>query len=146
MATRFYVGVVERGLHGTFGLYFPDLPGCVSAGDTLEGTIKGGAEALAMHIDAMKDHGIPIPAAKPPEAFDADEWEGSDVHSLINFPVDIDADVVKTPPVRLNISLPARLADRVDAAAAEFGYDRSGLLAVAAREWLEKNKRSAAGA
>lgn len=33
-----------------------------------------------------------------------------------------------------------RLSDRVDAAAAEFGFDRSGLLAVAARQWLATNK------
>ena len=48
MARVYYMGVVERGLNGSFGVYFPDLPGCVSAGDSLEETVAGGQEALEL--------------------------------------------------------------------------------------------------
>lgn len=143
MAKKFYVGVVERGLNGTFGVFFPDLPGCVSAGDSLEETITLAGEALALHVEAMQEHGIELPEPRGAAAFEADEMEGSDVHSLVNFPVDVEAETKRTPPVRLNISFPARLAERIDAAAAEFGFDRSGLLAVAARQWLIQNVRRA---
>lgn len=143
MAKKFYVGVVERGLNGSYGVYFPDLPGCVSAGMSLEETIDGGREALALHLEAMADHGIAIPEPTKPEAFDADEFEGSDVHSLINYLVETDERPEREPAQRLNITMQKRLVERVDAAAAEFGFDRSGLLSVAARQWLAQNVKGA---
>ncbi|HEX3999728.1 MAG TPA: type II toxin-antitoxin system HicB family antitoxin [Pirellulales bacterium] len=44
-----------------FGGYLPDLPGCVATGATVEGTESLLREAVALHLDDMREDGIPIP-------------------------------------------------------------------------------------
>ncbi len=46
------------------GVWFPDLPGCISAGDTLDEAMSNAAEALALWIDAAITNGRPIPAPR----------------------------------------------------------------------------------
>ncbi len=55
-----YAIVIERTLNG-YSAYVPDLPGCVAAGDSQEETEKLIREAFAFHLDAMREHGDPIP-------------------------------------------------------------------------------------
>jgi predicted RNase H-like HicB family nuclease len=55
-----YAIVIEKG-EGNYGAYVPDLPGCVATGDTLEETRREIAEAIAFHIEGMRDDGLSIP-------------------------------------------------------------------------------------
>ena len=55
-----YTIIIERG-PGNFSAYAPDFPGCVAAGDTEEETITLMEEALALHIEDLRDRGEPIP-------------------------------------------------------------------------------------
>ena len=55
-----YTIIIERGPNN-FSAYAPDFPGCVAAADTEEETIKLMQEALAMHIEDMRQRGEPIP-------------------------------------------------------------------------------------
>ena len=55
-----YAIVIERTLNG-YSAYVPDLPGCVAAGDSQGETEKLIREAVAFHLDAMREHGDPIP-------------------------------------------------------------------------------------
>lgn len=41
--------------------YVPDLPGCVATGQTREETCRRIAEAIAFHIEGLKEDGLPIP-------------------------------------------------------------------------------------
>ena len=59
---RFLV-VIEKGSDG-FGAYSPDLPGCVAVGKTREETEEKMHEAIALHIEGMKEDGLPIPASE----------------------------------------------------------------------------------
>jgi predicted RNase H-like HicB family nuclease len=59
-----YVAIVEEEEGKAFGVWFPDLPGCVSAGDTLDEVMANAGEALALWIDVAREHGTPIPAAR----------------------------------------------------------------------------------
>ena len=52
----------------SYGVSFPDVPGCVSAGDTFEEAVANAAEALAGHLALMKADGDPI---TPPRSYDA---------------------------------------------------------------------------
>jgi predicted RNase H-like HicB family nuclease len=52
----------------SFGVVVPDLPGCFSAGDTLDEAMDGAGEAVAAWIDAVLDAGTSIP---PPSDMDA---------------------------------------------------------------------------
>ncbi|WP_019092470.1 type II toxin-antitoxin system HicB family antitoxin, partial [Komagataeibacter europaeus] len=58
-----YPVVIERGSEATaFGVVFPDLPGCFSAGDTLDEAISNAEEAAAAWIDATLDAGEAVPS------------------------------------------------------------------------------------
>jgi predicted RNase H-like HicB family nuclease len=55
-----YLVVIERG-ETSFGAYVPDLPGCVAVGQTEEEALRLVREAMALHIEALKEQGLPIP-------------------------------------------------------------------------------------
>ena len=56
-----YAVVIERGTTGC-SAYVPDLPGCVAAGDTEEEVMDLIREAIAFHLEGMRENGEPIPA------------------------------------------------------------------------------------
>src|SRR5438552_11296528 len=60
MATACYTAILERAGKG-FSIFFPDVPGCVSAGDTERETLENAEEALSFHFDEMVRAGEPIP-------------------------------------------------------------------------------------
>ena len=61
-----YLAVFEPSRDG-YGVYFPDLPGCISWGDSFPSAKAAAKEALALHLYGMKQNGecIPMPAASP---------------------------------------------------------------------------------
>ncbi len=56
-----YLVVVEKG-KCSFGAYVPDLPGCVAVGDTRREVMKLIREGIALHIEALRENGQPVPA------------------------------------------------------------------------------------
>ena len=60
-----YVVVIEKAGDGSYSAYVPDLPGCVSCGDTLEEVRELIEQAVNLHIDSLRRHGEPVP---PPTA------------------------------------------------------------------------------
>ncbi len=57
-----YAIVIERAA-ANFSAYVPDLPGCVATGRTVEETEREIREAIAFHLDGLREDGLPIPAA-----------------------------------------------------------------------------------
>jgi predicted RNase H-like HicB family nuclease len=57
-----YLIVIERADDGGYGAWAPDLPGCVALGDTIEGAEREMREAIAFHLEGLRDQGEPIPA------------------------------------------------------------------------------------
>jgi predicted RNase H-like HicB family nuclease len=55
-----YAIILEKSDTG-FSAYSPDLPGCVSAGDTPEETESNMREAIEAHIELMREEGMPVP-------------------------------------------------------------------------------------
>jgi predicted RNase H-like HicB family nuclease len=55
-----YLVVVEKGKCG-YGAHVPDLPGCIAAGDSRREVLKLIREAIALHIEALRESGQPIP-------------------------------------------------------------------------------------
>jgi len=53
--------IIIEGEPGQYSAYVPDLPGCVAAGETIYDITHDMAEAIQMHIDGMKEDGLPIP-------------------------------------------------------------------------------------
>ena len=62
-----YIALVHKDEGTSYGVSFPDVPGCISAGDTFEEAVANAAEALAGHFAAMRADGETIPV---PRSFD----------------------------------------------------------------------------
>ena len=108
-----------------FGVVVPDLPGCFSAGDTLDDAIANAEEAAAAWIDAMLDHGSKIPQPSALAQLQAmPEYAG-----WIWAVVSIDPALLDDRVERVNITLPRRVLKRLDAAAKAVGETRSGYIA-----------------
>lgn len=57
-----YAIVIERA-EGNFSAYVPDLPGCIATGATIEEVEAEMCEAIAFHLDGLREDGAPIPPA-----------------------------------------------------------------------------------
>lgn len=72
-----YVSFIHRDDAG-FGVSFPDFPGCVSVGGTVDDAVRYGSEALAFHVEGLLQDGERIPAPRTIDAIKADpelaEW------------------------------------------------------------------------
>lgn len=55
-----YLVVIEKGPK-SYGAYVPDLPGCVAVGETRREVLKLIREGIALHIEAMRETGEPVP-------------------------------------------------------------------------------------
>lgn len=63
-----YLVVMERTTTG-YGVYIPDLPGCVSTGRTKAQAERNTREAIELHLEGLRDEGQPIPKASSTAAF-----------------------------------------------------------------------------
>jgi predicted RNase H-like HicB family nuclease len=55
-----YLVVIEPTQTG-FSAYSPDLPGCISTGRTREEVERNMREAIAFHIDGLREEGQAVP-------------------------------------------------------------------------------------
>jgi predicted RNase H-like HicB family nuclease len=55
-----YAIVIEKAVTN-YGAYVPDLPGCVATGATIEETEALLREAIDMHLEGIREDGLPIP-------------------------------------------------------------------------------------
>ena len=59
-----YIALVHKEEGTSYGVSFPDVPGCISAGDTFEEAVANAGEALAGHFALMRADGDAIPAPR----------------------------------------------------------------------------------
>ncbi|MHB1042273.1 MAG: type II toxin-antitoxin system HicB family antitoxin [Eubacteriales bacterium] len=57
---RNYLVIIEKA-DGNYSAYLPDVPGCVATGKTKEEAKKAIGTALAMHLNGLREDGLPIP-------------------------------------------------------------------------------------
>lgn len=108
-----------------WGVVVPDLPGCFSAGDTLDEAIEEAREAIILHLDGLLDDGEAIPQPHP-----VSEHQGR--HEFAGWVwavVEIAPSMLDTQVERVNITLPRRVLSRLDRAARAAGETRSGYIA-----------------
>ena len=55
-----YAIVIEKA-EGNYSAYVPDLPGCVATGATVAEAESEIREAIAFHLDGMREDGVAIP-------------------------------------------------------------------------------------
>jgi len=128
-----YVAVIEKDPDSAFGVWFPDVEGCFSAGDTLEEAVANAAAALRQHTEALESAGRRLPVARVADEVLRDKDVRSSVKAgAVLFAVPLLADAGRT--VRINDSLDKALVDQIDDAASARGLTRSAFIAQAARE------------
>ncbi len=57
-----YAVIIEKG-DTSYGAYVPDLPGCVAVGESLDEVKRLIREAIAFHLEGLREEGLPIPPA-----------------------------------------------------------------------------------
>ena len=130
-----YPVAIEPGTDAAaWGVIVPDLPGCFSAGDTLEEAMVQAEDAITGWIETALDDGQAIPAPSPVEALRTahPEFEGW-LWALVK----VDPAMLDNTLERVNISLPRRVLHRLDARARSAGETRSGFIARLAVEVRE---------
>jgi predicted RNase H-like HicB family nuclease len=125
MNMRYPIAIEPRTERSDYGVVIPDLPGCFSAGETLEEAIVGAEEAGLAWIDAALDVGEAVPQPSSLEAIrDNPEYAG-----WILSVVTIDPAALDDTAERVNITLPRRVLRRLDEDARAAGETRSGYIA-----------------
>ena len=121
-----YPIAIEPGTESTaFGVIVPDLPGCFSAGDTLDEAMAGAEEVAAAWIDATLDAGDAVPAASSLEELRLNpDYVGWTIGVIT-----LDPALLDDTTERVNITLPRRVLSRLDALAQAAGESRSGFIA-----------------
>lgn len=121
-----YPIMIEPGDENTaWGVAVPDLPGCFSAGDTLDEAMTAVEEAAAAWLDSALDAGRPIPAPSSVQ----DALEKSEFKGWIVGTVTVDPALLDDTVERVNITLPRRVLKRLDAKAKQLGETRSSYIA-----------------
>lgn len=128
MAT--YYGVIHKDSDSDYGIQFPDVPGCISAGSTLEELDVMGKEALKFHLDSLEEDGEHIPEPTSSYAEIYEQYK----HDEGFFGVTLVSIQRKAKRVRVNVSLPEDDLALIDTMAEKHGLDRSGFLLLAAKK------------
>jgi predicted RNase H-like HicB family nuclease len=126
-----YIALIHKDPTSDYGVSFPDLPGCVSAGATLDEARAMAAEALAFHAEGMAEDGEALPPPSTLEAIMADRINHDAVAILVDLPKQ------SGRSVRINITLPEAVLEEIDRFVAKNGLTRSGFLARVASKELD---------
>ena len=121
-----YIALLRKDATSDYGVDFPDFPGCVTAGHTLEEARHMAAEALALHVEGMIQDREAIPEASTLDTVMQDNANSDAVAFLVDVPTK------PAKALRINIMLPEDLVQEIDRATT----NRSRFLAEAARAKL----------
>lgn len=134
---KIYIGLVRKEKGTSYGVNFPDFPGCYTLGDTLEKAQAMAIECLDLHSDGLIEDGIPLPE---PSSFDSiiqDPENGAENENILAIHVPV-ADK-RTKSIRVDITVPEDISLQVDRFVNQAeGYNRSSFYAEAGLEKLQR--------
>ena len=122
-----YIGLIHKDVESDFGVSFPDFPGAITAGASLDEARAMAEEVLAFHVEGLIQDGEPIPEPSTLETIMADPDNRDGVASLVSLTT------AAKKAVRVNVTLPEDVLDQIDRFADSHGYTRSGFLVQAAK-------------
>lgn len=127
-----YPVVLHKDKDSDYGVTVPDLPGCFSAGATVDEALAMAREAIELHIEGLADDGEPIPEPGEIERYKSKRDFAGGTWALVN----IEPDKLRFKAKRLSITMPERVLESVDRYAKAHGLTRSGLLSRAAARFI----------
>jgi predicted RNase H-like HicB family nuclease len=122
---RYPIAIEPGTSEHALGVAVPDLPGCFSAGDTLDEAIDNAREAVELWLETVIDDGGAVPEPRTIAEHQANPKFAGWVWAVVS----IDLAELSDKAERINITLPARVLRRIDAAAKSAGESRSGFIA-----------------
>lgn len=132
-----YPIAIERGNAGqAWGVIVPDIPGCHSAGETLDDAIRQAREAIEGHLQILAEDGERIPVASSAEQ----HLDNPDYAGFVWALVEVDESKFMGKSEKINITLPGHLIHRIDSFVSTHPEykSRSGLLAAAALKVIQQ--------
>ncbi|MFI4974071.1 MAG: type II toxin-antitoxin system HicB family antitoxin [Caulobacterales bacterium] len=132
-----YIALIHKDAGSDYGVSFPDFPGCVTAGSTLDEARSNAPEALALHIEGMVEDGEAVPEPSSLEDVMSDPENRDGVAILVT----VGPQTLKA--VRINITVQEDVLRAIDAFAAAHGLTRSGFLARAATAIMAQEREPA---
>ena len=113
-----------------YGVTVPDLPGCFSAGDTLDEALESAREAIDLQLEGLTQEGGEVPVARSVAQHQSNPDLAGGTWAL----VEVDASKYDSRTEKINITIPRRVLNRVDEFAKSHGLSRSGFLVQAAEK------------
>ena len=132
---------IEAGTKKTaFGVVVLDLPGCFSAGDTVEEAFDNVREAIKIHCEILAEEKKDLPVAKS-----MSEWQKDKEYKGWTWGiVDVEVEKLFGPAEKINITVPALTLRRIDAYVESHKVDsRSAFLVQAAEEAMRRETEAA---
>lgn len=121
-----YAIAIETGTNTqAYGVVVPDLPGCFSAGDTLDEAMLNAKEAIELWLEVAIDDGLAVPEPQTLAVHQAKRDFKGWTWGLVT----VDIAALSDKAERVNITLPSRVLRRIDLAAKNAGESRSGYIA-----------------
>lgn len=133
-----YPVVIHKDRKSDYGVSVPDLPGCVSAGATVDDALARVREAIELHLEGLIEAGGVVPLATPIERLRTDPDYADGSWAI----VDVDESTLRVKIARIGVTMPQRVLDAIDRHAKAHGETRSGLLARAAVRYIGREEGS----
>ncbi len=124
--------LIHKDRKSDYGVTVPDLPGCFTAGATLDEAMAMAREAIELHLEGLIDEGQPVPAPTTIESHRRNPEYSGGTWAVVA----VDQSKLRMQAKRINITMPERTLDAVDRFARQHGETRSGLLARAAMDYI----------
>ncbi|HCT8361117.1 TPA: type II toxin-antitoxin system HicB family antitoxin [Klebsiella aerogenes] len=123
---------------GTFDGYFPDIEGCMFAGNNLESALRDSESAFGQHMEVLTEQGGHVPAPSDPADYLGDERLTMDNGFLAL--VEIDPSKYETKAVKFNLTMPGNLLTAIDSYIEKNGRykNRSAFLSEIARKEIAR--------
>ncbi len=130
-----YIAIIHKEAGSDYGVSFPDFPGCVTAGKTMDEAKDMAVEALAFHIQGMAEDGEGMPAPSSLDAIMASSDFSDGFAFIVPAPV-------KEKAIRVQVTLYPSVLAQIDATATERHMSRSAFLANAALKAIHNNSHN----
>jgi predicted RNase H-like HicB family nuclease len=127
-----YPVVIHKERGSAYGVTVPDIPGCFSAGDTLDEAFANAREAIFAHLELVTESGGDVADARSIEEHHTNKDYAGGTWAF----VDVDIEDLLGPAQRVNVTIPKRALQKIDMAAKRRGDTRSGLLTRAALDFI----------
>jgi len=105
-----YLAVFEPNGDGSYGVYFPDVPGCITVGDSFKAAQAYADEALGLHIYGLEKDGYEIPEPSESPEIDPETEPGYLVCPITIYP-DLVKNELDNRRVKTNVTIPYWLKD-----------------------------------